>query len=108
MNSFSELLKAALCLEAICRTARGTQMALCKAVVEPYVFTCGYLLMMKDNKWLSDIQEEELKKFLGIVFATTGWKIESEPVKAILGFLFSRRRWIFYLMRMIEIYDLSR
>lgn len=65
MNSFSELLKGVLCLEAICRTARGTQMALCKAVVESYVFTCGYSLMMKDNKWLSDIQEEELKKNLG-------------------------------------------
>lgn len=65
MNSFSELLKATLCLEAICRTARGTQMALCKAVVEPYVFTCGYSLMMKDNKWLSDSQEEELKKIFG-------------------------------------------
>ena len=25
---------------------------------------------------------------MGIVFATTGWKIESEPVKAILCFLF--------------------
>lgn len=65
MNSFSGLLKGALCLEAICRTARGTQMALCKAVVEPYVFTCGYSLMMKDNKCLSDNQEEELKKFFG-------------------------------------------